>query len=239
MKAKFKGKLTITPPKIQKADFLTGDFGKEFLKEYEYIVKRSYNNNQFLTILRYSDGVVKGSNPFAVVLANQILRQERLKTATQAELEGILECETLELRGHVVYTNLVLRSNEAPNSYLAQYSMKQVKARNPEQEFPVMIPLIGLELVNDSDSNYSLAFELTEDAEIIYTPILNKQGRFTSRDIDKKTGLPRRTRKKGNRTLYIINSGLSGLSLDWDLNLDSSSCLAYSGSDGRIVVVRD
>jgi len=36
-----------------------------------------------LNVLSYSNDVVKGSNPFAVVLANQVLREEGLRTATQ------------------------------------------------------------------------------------------------------------------------------------------------------------
>jgi hypothetical protein len=225
------------PQNIPQAGFLEGNFGKAFLDEYQGRVKADYKDASALNVLRYDSGVVKGSNPFAVVLANQILRQEGLRTSTQADLEKALRIKALELRGTYEDTGLVLRSEDEPNTYLAKDLMNQVKARNKKQELPVMIPLTGLELRADSNSPHSLAFNLLEGAEIIYAPILNKLGNFNSEDIDEITGLPKQT-GQGNRTLYTRDSGLSRLYLYRYLYLNSNyDYLADSGDGGRVVVV--
>src|SRR3989304_9360456 len=105
----FKGKALVEiPENIPQAGFLEGDFGKAFLDEYKGRVKSDYNGNSKLDILRYGDNIVKGSNPFAVVLANQILRQEGLRTASQADLEKALRVGTLNLIGTYEDTALVL-----------------------------------------------------------------------------------------------------------------------------------
>ena len=250
----FKGNPLIEiPASIPQAGFLKGDFGKAFLEEYQGRVKADYNGNSNLNVLSYrgglgleplsinvltySDGVVEGSNPFAVVLANQILRQEGLRTATQSDLEKALRIGW-DLRGTYKDTALVLRSGDEPNKYLASNLMKQVKARNPLQTMPVMIPLNGLELRTDQSSHYGLAFDLTDLSEIIYALILDEPEKFNSEDINEETGLPRRT-GKGNRTLCPTDSGLSRLDLDHNLDLNSDHRgLADSDEDGRVVVVK-
>ena len=240
----FKGKPLIeipeTPPQ---AGFLEGDFGKAFLEEYKGRVKANYNDNANLDVLRY-DGVVKGSNPFAVVLANQILRQENLRTATQADLEKALKIGW-DLKGTYEDTGLVLRNkkdeNYFKNTLLAKDLAKQVKARGIKfsSKNPVMIPLTELEL-KKADNNYGLTFKLREDAEIYEAPILSKQGKFNSKDIDEKTGLPKKVSSSGNRTLYVRDSGLSRLDLNNDLDLSSNDrYLDDSGDDGRVVVISE
>lgn len=234
----FNGKPLIDIPKsIPTANFLEGDFGKAVLEEYKGRVKSDYNSNHFLNVLSYDDGVVKGSNDFAVVLINYILNQEGLKTASQSDLEKIIKLNALDLPGFYEDSALVLRNTDNPNKYLAGNLMKQIKKRNKKQKMPVMIPLTEFQLTNDSNSDYGLAFKLKENAEIIYAPILNKEyGNFHSKDINEKTGLPKKL-GNGNRTLYIGNSGLCGFYLYWDLILDSGyDLLSGSNSDGRVVI---
>lgn len=239
----FKGKPLIEIPEfIPQAGFLEGDFGKAFLKEYKGRVGSDYNDNSNLDVLRYDNDVVKGSNPFAVVLANQILSQERLRTATQADLEKALKIGW-NLGGTYEDTGLVLRSGEnedySKNTLLAKELAEQVKGRgikfSPKK--PVMIPLTGLELEN-SDNDYGLTFKLKEDAEVYEAPILNKRGSFDSEDIDEKTGLPNKVKNSGSRTLYTRDSGLSRLALDNDLGLNSyNRCLGPSSDYRRVVAV--
>ena len=236
----FKGKPLIEiPTSIPQIGYAEGDFGKAFLQEYRGRVKSDYNGHSTLDVLSYSDNVVKGSNPFAVVLANQVLKQEGLRVASQADLEKALRMQAMNLRGTYEDTGLVLRSDDNPNGYLARDLMKQILSRNKKQKLPVMIPLTQLELRVDRNSNHELAFNLGEDAQIVYAPILNKSGNFNSEDIDEKTGLPKKT-EGGNRTLYITNSGLSRLYLNRNLCLGSGiDDLAGSNDGGRVVVVSD
>jgi hypothetical protein len=234
----FKGK-PLVPETTPQTGFLEGDFGKVFLKEYKGRVNTDYNNNSNLNVLTYNKGVVKGSNPFAVVLANQILKEENLRVATQADLEKALKFGILSLEG-TYDTGLVLRTETSPNEYLARNLMKQVKTRRPKQEFPVMISLTDLELRTYQYSSYGLIFDLVEEGKLIYALILNKPGRFNSKYIDEKTGLPKKTGSSGNRYLYTSNSGLSRLCLYEDPP-DLGSCdddMAYSSDSGRVVVVK-
>ena len=103
-----------------------------------------------------------------------------------------------------------------------------------------MIPLNGLELQEDSNSEYGLSFILADETQIIYAPILKEDCSFSSQDIDENTGLPTRTRSDGERYLYTRKDGLSVLCLVRDLGLGSDGDdLVNSGSDGRVVVVSD
>jgi hypothetical protein len=221
------------------ANFLEGDFGQAVLKEYNGKAEKDYSNTSALNVLSYNRDIVRGSNPFVVVLINQIVEQEGLRTATQADLERILKVNALPLQGQYEDTGLVLRSADTPNKYLAKNLMQQIKAKNPKAKMPVMIPLNGLELVADSSSPYKLAFKLKDSTEAFYDlSVLNKNGNFSSKDIDEETGLPKKTGNSGDRYLYTTNSGLSGFYLGGDLSLDSNyDSLAYSYDYGRVVVV--
>ncbi|MBS3073773.1 hypothetical protein J4465_03190 [Candidatus Pacearchaeota archaeon] len=155
---KFYGKPMIEIPAIVPvANFLEGDFGKEFLKEYKGRVEKDYNDSDSLNVLKYDNGIVKGSNHFAVVLANAILSQEGLRTANQADLEKILRAKTLTLNGQYEDSGLCLRSESSPNEYLAKQLMTQLKARG-KVKLPVILNLNDLELIKDSNSNYGNQF---------------------------------------------------------------------------------
>ncbi len=214
---------------------LRGEFGKEVLEEYKGRAEKDYGNASALKILSYSDGVVKGSNPFAVVLINNIVRQNGLRTATPADLEKALNLG-IDLTGTYEDSALVLRSKEEPNAYLAKSIADQVALRG-NAEYPVMIPLVGFDLTKDADSPHNLGFKLREDAQIIPAGILSKDGAFKSEDVDLATGLPTKL-GEGNRYSYTRNSGLSGLYLNRNLNLWSDGVnLASSYSDGRVRIV--
>ena len=245
MKAKFQGTPLFPKTKYNPDVFmLGGDFGREVLKEYNKIVESKYNNNENLRVLSESNDLIVGSNPFAVVvLNNKVLNPQGLRTATQADLELILKHRPdLNLKGTYEDTGLVLRSEGEPNSYLAGDLAKQLKARGPNFKYPVLIHLKDLSLKLDQDSSYGLAFNLKDEAEPIYVPILNSlnSSKFNSSDINKSTGLPKKTRKEGERYLYTVGSGLSWLYLSRNFSLSSNyENLAGSGSNARVIVLRD
>src|SRR3989344_3254851 len=91
-------------------DFLQGDFGRAVLEEYQGRMKADYNNARALNVLSSSDNLIVGSNPFAVVLVNQIIRGQGLRTATPAELERVLRVNALSLEGTYEDSVLVLRT---------------------------------------------------------------------------------------------------------------------------------
>ena len=99
-----------------------------------------------------------------------------------------------------------------------------------------MIPLRYFDLKVENNE-YGLGFVLRENAEIIHAPVLNQSVRFSSADINLEIGLPNKTEDTGERTLYTREGGLSRLSVDDDLDLDSDWYgLGYSGEHGRVVV---
>ena len=220
---------------IPQADFLRGNFGKAVLEECRARVKEDYHDHDNLKVLRYNEeqNVVTGSNSFATSLVNKIIAEQG-HTATQAELERIIALNRpdLNLRGHYEDTGLVLRSNEEHNSYLANDLIAQLG----NIELPVLIPLKNLELRNDDNSPYGLAFNII--GETIYAPILNHDSEnFSSVDIDEEIGIPKKLRQ-GNRFFYTRKKGLSRLYLGGDLDADAGDeDLAGSGGDGRVVVV--
>jgi hypothetical protein len=235
----FKGKPLIEIPEfIPRVGFLEGDFGKAVLKEYQERAEKDYGSASVLDVLFYEDGLVKGSNPFAVVLVNQIIGQEGLRTATQADLERILKTQALTLNGQHENTGLVLRTEDDPNSYLARNLMAQLKARNPKAVMPSMVPLSELELVTDANSPHQLAFKLKDSSQVFYDVfILNKYGTFSFKNIDVNTGLPAKI-GQGNRYFYTTRNSMSCVGLDCGLNVCSiNQNLANSHSIGRIVVV--
>ncbi|MFH1585319.1 MAG: hypothetical protein ABIB79_00950 [archaeon] len=220
------------PSNIPLMGFLGGGQGNEINEA----IKKDYKGFYALQIAKYSDSVIKSSNPFYVVAVQNRL-PSGVDVATQADLEKALRCGSMDFRGTYEDTELVLRTNDDPNSYLADNLMNQVKQRG-KKKMPIMIPLRGLELEKDTNSPYGLTFKLKENAELIYSPTLNKDnGYFLSTDINEKTGLPKKL-GKGERYLYTRNKGLSRLYLNRSLNLYSrNDDLAISNAVGRVVLV--
>jgi len=234
----FNGKPLIEIPEtVPQVGFLEGEFGEAFLEEYKGRVNADYNGNSVLNVLTYSDNVVKGSNPFAVVLVNSILRQEGLRTATQADLERVIKTNVLNLIKSCEDTGLVLRSEDEPNKYLAKNLAKQRKSKwKKVGKIPIVIPLNRLELVNDSNSPHGVAFKLIDESEIIYSPILNGKNNGKPFSETGEYGFPEQL-GEGDRTLYTRNSGLSRLDLGGDLLYSDGGNLHSSNETGRVVVV--
>lgn len=220
--------------------FLEGDFGREIHEE----VQNEYGRFSVINEVVYDEAseMVKGQTPFYIVAVDEKLRERGLRVATQADLERVISTGALELRGTYEDTGLVLRSKKDmacfKNTSLAKDLGKQVKDRGFKfsPKSPLMIPLTEFELEN-IDNDYGLRFILRKDAEIYEAPVLSKRGKFSSEDIDEKTGLPTKL-GEGNRALYTGDSGLSRLCLHSKLGLGSHwNDLAFSYLEGRVVVV--
>jgi len=213
--------------------FLEGDLGRQVLEEYNQIASKDYQGASALNVLSFGDNVVKGSNPFAFVLLNKILAQQKMRIASPADLERCLEKGELDLRGTYGDSGLVLRDSGNPNEYLLNNLATQINIL----ETPVMIPLTGLGLKYDSNSPHDLVFQSTDFSEIIYAPQLNKTNHGKKFDSGDKQGLPI-FKDNGSKTLYSNKDvGLYRLFRDWDLDLVAwDDDLAYSVSDGRVVV---
>jgi len=211
--------------------FLGGERGEYIHNE---VVKKYGKINDLVTAnINFSDGIVKGSKPGYVVAVNEILREEGLRTATQADLEKVLREKSLKLEGSYEDSALVLGSKGESNSYsyLAEHLASQI---SKDKDYPIMIPLTEVNLVEDSNSPYGLVFDLRKDAQVIYALILNNGGKFKSTNED--TGLPMQL-GEGNRTLFVRDSDLSRLCLYNGFDLYSGyGDFAGLRNDGRVVV---
>ena len=230
--------LIVIPEVVPSATFLEGKDAEAFLKEYDARVEADYDNNKNLRVLAYRNGVVQGSNPFAVALTDQMLREQGIRVATMADLERALQTRALNLRNQYEDTGLVLRSVDNPNEYLAGNLAEQLKARGQTVgKNSVVIPLRGLNVVGDDASDYGLAFQLTDETQIIEAPLLAEKyngKRFKRLD---ENGMPIFD-DEGNRVNYTRGSGLSRLGLYGGLVLGSLwGRLDYSNPDGRVVLV--
>ncbi len=228
-------KLLIEIPEfIPQAGFLGGEKGREINEE----IKEKYKDFPVLQKSSYEDGVIKGSTSFYVVAINEIIKPQGLRTATPADLERVLKKCALDLKGYYEDSALVLRSKDNPNAYLAKDLIKQIKEKiDKDRKTPIMIPLVGLKLRVDQDSEYGLAFDLIDDSEIIYAPQLVHKNNHKKFSKTNNKALPI-FNKNGERALYTRDSGLSRLYLLNILNLGSSvGGLGVSSNDGRVVVV--
>jgi hypothetical protein len=220
-------------------DLLRGDeFGMAVLSEFHDRVRKDFDNNSSLRVLKTVGEAVEGSNPFAVCLLDMILRP-RQRVATPPDLQAAFDAEATapnppNLRGCYKDCGLVLRSIGEPNSYLAQRLNEQVGLKTP---LPVVILLSGLELVKDPQSPFGLAFKLTENSIYFTCPVmLQKSGHFDSSAVDEATGLPT-TLGGADRFFYAMRDGLARLYIGRGWSVDSIwDELANSQPDGGVVI---
>ncbi|KKL73975.1 hypothetical protein LCGC14_2069560, partial [marine sediment metagenome] len=147
---------------IKNSSFIEGSYAPEFLRKYNDIADADYDGNKYLKVLTYMNGIVAGSNPFAVVLTNQILRPKGIRTATPYDVGKIIKSSSfLPLRGQQVDLALLLvgdKEDDEPDNQLLQYLLKQLRdnglgAPAVAPEVSVMIPLSELDL-EKADNDY-------------------------------------------------------------------------------------
>lgn len=213
---------------------------EDFVNEYNARVESEFGNNPHLRALEYSDGVIKGSGQFVTALVGEMLRKRGYTVSTPSQLEQALAADSSQFRGHFEDTGLVLRSESGTNEYLAKNLATQIKARGKAIENPVVIPLSGVEVVNDRNSEYGLAFRLRDDAELIEAPALVGENNGASFAETDRYGMPVKI-GEGNRKLYTGSGGLSAYGVDWNLDIRSGSGnlgISEENEFGRIFVIR-
>ncbi len=129
----------------------------------------------------FSRDFIIGSNPFAAVLMDKILREGNFgyRIVNPRDIEDVVLSEPGEI--DIIDSFLALRFERGPNEYLAKTLAKQITTRGKRVgKVPIAIPLRGLNLVIDANSPYGLNFELTEESSLISAPVLNPQDWFIS-----------------------------------------------------------
>lgn len=234
--------LVALPETVPVASFPEVEWGARFLAEFNERVDRDFRGNRSLRVLESDSGAIVGSNYPAAVLANQIAKEQGMRVATPSDLERIITVHALPLAGKHVHVALVLRSEQMPNANLARDLARQVTARGKSLDGPLMIPLAGLQLVNDDCSPVGVGFRLAEGAQIIEAPPLDHEHNHEKFSRANAYGLPSAFHPDGPRTLYTAEAGLCGMSIGRTHDLDiytNEGNLGASDWDGRLVFVRE
>jgi len=226
---------------LEETNFKYSFLKKELAQDVHKFIKSNYQDLQYPESLTYNPDkqIIEGSNVFYLVAVNHYFRNNKsdLRTASPYELEQILITNSRMLNSHYEISALVLRDTKGPNKYLAQGLVNQVKSKNFDIKFPLMIPLKGLALRKDYNSPYNYSFLLTNESEIIYSDKLKHENDEKKFDETDKNGLPF-FNNKGKRIFWTANSDLTVFSLGLDLNLASfEDRFDGSGPHGRIVLV--
>ncbi len=196
----------------------------------KYLDKTFSNHKSNLSgKLNFTDGVMKGSNPYIAVAVDMFLKKQNIKhrIATQRDLETKIQM----FKDCYEDTGLALRSTKNPNKSSAEHLYNQIKKSNPKLKFPIFIELRDLEL----DSN--LNFNLTSQSKYKTADCLNWEDGTHYSQID-DYGLPKVEDASSPRQIWTRKDGLAGVYLDGGLDFDPSSGNVFdSDGNGRVVLV--
>ena len=190
------------------------------LNEYNDSVKSAYNSDKAREVLSKfgaQNGELTNSNPFMLVALQNSGLLDGARIATRQDLETASRISPHIFSGNYIDFGLSLRTprdSYRPNDLLAETLGKELKQRRIKLGNGKLIPISALRLRENSDSEYGLVFDLSEDAE----------------------GLENLFQFKWD---YMREQGLAGAYLDWGGWGSDSGGLAGSGGDGRVVVVSD
>jgi hypothetical protein len=216
--------------------FLEGNIGERVDRwmqdrygEFESINRVGYNPET---------GLVEGSTPYYVSLANNPLRMFGLRTATHAEIEyarmlNLMDDSMgLDFMSKYEDSGLVLRGIDGPNA-------SQARTLAEQSGFEGNTLVIPLNLTDIEADGKELVFGLKKFAQVYESNLLNETGHFKTGDIDFQSGLPLRRCEDGDRYLYGAKGGLSRLYLGTGHCLVSNTDnLEGTRNIGRVVVVK-
>ena len=222
------------------ATFLQGDGAQAFLKEFNATAKEKYGDvARNIRVLRYDKDakIIRGSNPFAVVHADNILKSQGIRVATMADLEkGLIA--GFDLERTYEDTDLVLKSRSEPNKYLATNLADQLDARGTKLgKNPLVVQLRGLQLVRDANSDYGLSFKLTDESKATEaTQLVEENNGKTLKKLDENHMII--LDAEGYLCTYPRKTGLLRVCL-YRYIFSSNEFFAYSDATGRVAFVRN
>ena len=232
-------KVILTPGEINSSEAHTLD--SEILNAYKEGIN-SYEKRAFdvLDIFQDRKGDLTGSNCFAPLKLREFL-PKGTRLATMADLERAIKMNPDFLKEFYSDTGLALRTagdSCEDNDFLAKDLAKQLEKRKITLDSPKVIYFDALDLKQDNNSVYGLAYNLNEKAalgvNIIDAPELMNDMKFKTMN---EKGIPVMD-NKGDRNLYTKKDGLSRFSLDRGLYvLSFFGYLSDSDDDGSVIVV--
>jgi hypothetical protein len=209
---------------------IEGPGAEEFFSEYHSHAQKKFGDNygghvhknEYLD-LKFNGTFVTGSNPFSVVLANEILRPHGIRTATPRDIETIIESESLALHKGHIDTALVLREKRpycgefgrSDQDSLAESLGRQLDERGIYygEESPIVLPLTSLRLEATPYTMYGLGFLLRREIQLYPGTQLTKENNGKEFSRVDKHGLP--IFEKGHGRYYGARSDhlLSGMQI--------------------------
>ena len=231
--------------------FLSGEFGKEFLKEYKAVVNSDYHNNPNLSRLEFEKGVpekcsiLRGSF-YSLVLANSLLKKEGLRIATLSDLPSILDSNKNLIEDYSLSLGLVLRKGDSDNFYLSKLKGQAKKEGYTfSDSSPLLLNISDLEVILDSEFPEGLRIKIGEFATPYNVPKLgenNDELYFNELDL---SGFPNflNKREHGEKRFYSVSfHALSELILGSE-GLSCTNKFYYGNSNSEynrpIFVIKD
>lgn len=187
---------------------------------------------------------MRGSSTFLAARVDNIVRNlgNGIRVASLADLSRPEIMEMVRGRHYSDAPAVVLRSirdSYEPNNALIRSLVSKIEQRMGRLELPVLVT--GFDVVPSDEKGYGLKLFPREDFAVLHDERLSEKYNGHKFSIVDENGLPIFD-KKGNRTWYARDSGISRLYLDGGLSLGSGYVdynLANSDEDGRVVLVRD
>lgn len=229
--AKIKGEFNWRSPQVIPA-FVEGSDAENIYKALEGLTSGTMGYNE-------KTQTFYGSTPFVAARIDTLVRPLGIRVAT---LRDLSRPEVMEMVKGQFYSDtpaLVARSAEdsySRNQAILNKLVEEVEKREGKVQFPFMVT--GFNAVKNPDDNgYGVAIVPREDFAILHDERLESKYHGKSFSNADDQGLPNFD-KKGNRTWYARDKGLSRLSLNGNLDLDSNyENLSDSVDYGRVVLV--
>lgn len=216
----------------------------KLLEEYrEGVSSYSESARKSLDIFFEMNEEIVGSNCFAPIELRKYLPKEK-RLATMSDLGRAKEINPRFISNSYSDVGLVLRKEDdlkyPYNTYLARGLINQLSKRSISLKTPKVIYFDALDLKEDKDSLYGLAYILNEKAKfgenIVDAPELTRNYQFKIFD---EKGIPI-IDERGSRSLHARQDGLSRFYLYKNSAVGSGNWdLSYSNYNGRVVLVDD
>ena len=222
--------------------FIAGELAQQVFEMYQQLRENKYGNNSNLQ-LAYQNEQLVGSNTFDNMIIDQIVRPFGIRTASVSDLSNVELTRMAKDNHYVDSRSLVLRSiqdgTNSRNSGLATELAKYVDMKQVEAGKPALMTGFTVEPLANDKKGYGLHFvPIDGEFSVIYDDRLSNQWNQFKFDSVDANGLPLDLdKKKGSRTWYTRNDGLSRLYLNRYLDVSSDGDrLINSDADGRVAL---
>ena len=225
------------------ASLVQGEDAEALYNAFVEDTENNYHNHPSFRVVNYDAETksMRGANLPLVSRLTELLAPSGIRTAVPADDKYGDVSRLIDGRFYADFNALVLRirgDSYAPNDSLAKDLADKIEQKQGKLKLPVMVvrPIVRYA----ENLEYGFIFDLEDVTTVIEDERLDEKKYPTGMKFDNvdKIGLPLFD-KKGKRTWYAREDGLSRLFLYCNLDLNSlDEHLADSLDNGRVVLVR-